>query len=389
MRSVGAILLGLCAAFACASVPLPNDALEAQRVRQVVETMQSAIDRQDPGAYMAMIDPSDPVLITEHRAWFADLDVSPVDDLRVELDAQAQVVLDDDGSVIAPLVFSWQVPSEEKPRRYEMPARFAPIGSTKGQWHFTGRAWEIALLDTPGVRIYCDEVHHDIAQLAMERVPAIRDAIAQDMGIDPNGGDLHEVVVKIYPKMRELQASIYPSYTAGISGWNEPGESIKILGRDEMGQDRLDPLLAHEIGHAVSFEYGPVINAAPWWSLEGVAEVAAGLFRDSWERKNKRIVRLAETDNLRRWEQLGDFKGEAVSHGMHVYLQGWSMIDYIDRTFGKDTRNAWFTRLGHGDTLDEASTTVMAIPFEQLSDQWRRSLLEQVSDDEDQGASGS
>ncbi|HCT45827.1 MAG TPA: hypothetical protein DF699_11500 [Phycisphaerales bacterium] len=156
-----------------------------------------------------------------------------------------------------------------------------------------------------------------------------------------------------------------------------------------MGQDRLDPLLAHEIGHAVSFEYGPVINAAPWWSLEGVAEVAAGLFRDSWERKNKRIVRLAETDNLRRWEQLGDFKGEAVSHGMHVYLQGWSMIDYIDRTFGKDTRNAWFTRLGHGDTLDEASTTVMAIPFEQLSDQWRRSLLEQVSDDEDQGASGS
>ena len=112
MRSVGAILLGLCAAFACASVPLPNDALEAQRVRQVVETMQSAIDRQDPGAYMAMIDPSDPVLITEHRAWFADLDVSPVDDLRVELDAQAQVVLDDDGSVIAPLVFSWQVPSE-------------------------------------------------------------------------------------------------------------------------------------------------------------------------------------------------------------------------------------------------------------------------------------
>ncbi|MFG0298497.1 MAG: peptidase MA family metallohydrolase [Phycisphaerales bacterium JB047] len=389
MRALGTILSSVCAAVACASVPLPNDALEAQRVRQVVDAMQSAIDRQDPGAYMAMIDPSDSVLITEHRAWFADLDVSPVDDLRVELDTQTQVVLDDDGSVIAPLVFSWHVPSEDKPRRYELLARFAPIGSAKGQWHFTGRAWEVALLDTPGVRVYCDEAHREIAELAIERVPEIRDRVAEDMGIDPNGGDLHEVVVKIYPKMRELQASIYPSYTAGISGWNEPGESIKILGRNEMGQDRLDPLLAHEIGHAVSFEYGPVINDAPWWSLEGVAEVAAGLFWDSWERKNKRIVRLAGEDNLRRWQQLADFKGEAVNHAMHVYLQGWSMIDYIDRTFGKDTRNAWFTRLGHGDTLDEASHTAMGISFEHLNDEWHKSLIEQVPDEDDQGDSGS
>jgi hypothetical protein len=184
------------------------------------------------------------------------------------------------------------------------------------------------------------------------------------------------VVVKIYPKMRELQASIYPSYTAGISGWNEPGESIKILGRNEMGQDRLDPLLAHEIGHAVSFEFGPEINLAPWWTLEGIAEVAAGLFRDSWERKNQRIAKLAQSDNLREWDLLADFKGEAVNHGMHVYLQGWSMVDYIDRTFGKDKRNAWFTRLGHGDTLDQASRSALGLAFDELDAQWHDSLMQ-------------
>ncbi|MEZ6164068.1 MAG: hypothetical protein R3B67_06490 [Phycisphaerales bacterium] len=143
-----------------------------------------------------------------------------------------------------------------------------------------------------------------------------------------------------------------------------------------MEQDKLDPLLAHELGHAVSFEYGPVINFAPWWSLEGVAEVAAGLFRDSWDRKHRRIVKLAQSDNLRRWEQLADFKGEAVvQHGMHVYLQGWSMIDFIDRTYGKDTRNKWFTRLGHGDTLDQATQSAMGMGFDQIDACRRDELL--------------
>lgn len=382
MQLISAISVGLCSLSALASVPLASDALETQRVSEVVSTMQSAIDRLDAGAYMALIDPSDPVLITEHRAWFADLQFSPVDDLRLKLDPDDAIVLEDAGSVVAPLVFSWQVPGEEEPREYALPGRFAPIGSTQGQWHFIGRAWDTALLDTPGVRIYCDEKHEEIAQLALERVPVLRDAIAKDMGIDPSGGDLHEVVVKIYPKMRELQASIYPSYIAGISGWNEPGESIKILGRDEMGLDRLDPLLAHEIGHAVSFEYGPEINFAPWWTLEGIAEVAAGLFRDSWERKNKRIARMAQRDDLRDWPLLADFRGEAVNHGMHVYLQGWSMIDYIDRSFGKEQRNAWFTRLGHGETLDQATRGVMSISFDELDTRWHDELMSFDLEDE-------
>lgn len=381
------LALALSALSALGSAPLPADAIESRRVHDVVQTMQTAIERDDAGAFMAVIDPSDPVLITEHRAWFVELAVSPVDDLTIAIDPDEPLIRDDDGSVVAPLTITWQVPSEDKPRRYDLPARFAPLASPNGQWHFTGRAWDIALLDTPGVRIYCDEQHADIAQLTLQRVPEIRNRIAADMGIDPAKGDLHEVVVKIYPKMSELQASIYPSYTNGISGWNEPGESIKILGRDEMPQDRLDPLLAHEIGHAVSFEYGPQINFAPWWTLEGVAEVAAGLFRDSWESRNNRIARLAHKDDLRDWHLLADFKGEAVNHARHVYLQGWSMIDYIDRTFGKDARNAWFIRLGHAQSLDEATKEVMKVSFDQLSERWKQALLDHTLPQDDQSDS--
>jgi hypothetical protein len=111
--------------------------------------------------------------------------------------------------------------------------------------------------------------------------------------------------------------------------------------------------------------------------------VAAGLFRDSWERKNQRIVKLAQSDNLREWDLLADFKGEAVNHGLHVYLQGWSMVDYIDRTFGKEKRNAWFTRLGHGDTLDQASRAALGIAFDELDTQWHASLMQVEIDKDD------
>ncbi len=377
MRFINAILmtvvLGL--GIARASVPLPEHATESRRVHQLVDAMQSAIDRLDIGAYMALIDPADPVLITEHRAWFADLSAHPVDDLTMDIDADEPIQLDADGSVLATLRIRWQVPSEGKPRAYALPARFEPIGTPNGQWHFVGRAWDVALHDTPGVRVYSDAKHESIARMALERAPILRERIAQDMGVDPAGGNLHEVVVKIFPRMSELQASIYPSYTDPLGGWNEPGESIKILGRDELPQERLDPLLAHEIGHAVSFEFGPEIINAPWWTLERIAEVAAGLFRDSWERKNTRIARMAQRDDLREWNLLADFRGEANNHAMHVYLQGWSMIDYIDRTYSKTTRNAWFTRLAHGETLEQATRAVIGIGFDELDAQWQEELM--------------
>ncbi len=358
--------------------PLPSTAVESIRVHQVIDAMESAILSADVGAYMALVDPTDPFFATEQRAWITDLQKHPVDDVEIIIAWNESIALEPDGSAIAPIEISWHVPGEELDRHFAYQARFIPIGSPDGQWAFAGRAWEIEDIETPGVRVYADALHEDLAYLASDRVVHLRDQIAQNMGMgmDSATAEHREVVVKIYPDMASLQASIYLSYTDSLSGWNEPGESIKILGRDDYTQRTLDPLLAHEIGHAVSFEFGDQINAAPWWTLEGIAEVASGLFRDSWASKNKRIVHMAKNDNLRDWALLADFRGEANNHMRHVYLQGWSMIDYIDRTFTIEKRNQWFAALGAGASLDEASLSVLGMGFKALDQQWHQSLLD-------------
>ncbi len=363
-----------------ADSPLLSTAIESIRVNQVIDAMESAILDADVGAYMALVDPADPFFVTEQRAWISDLQVHPVDDVEIIIAWNESITLESDGSAIAPIEISWHVPGEELDRHFAYQARFIPIGSPDGQWAFAGRAWAIEDVETPGVRVYAEAIHEDLADLASDRVVHLRDRIAQHMNMGMNmdsaAAEHREVVVKIYPEMASLQASIYLSYTDALSGWNEPGESIKILGRDDYTQRTLDPLLAHEIGHAVSFEFGPKINAAPWWALEGIAEVAAGLFRDSWSAKHQRIVELAKNDNLRDWALLADFRGEANNHMRHVYLQGWSMIDYIGRTFTIKKRNQWFAALGAGASLDEASLRVLGMDFDALDRQWHQSLLD-------------
>jgi len=356
--------------------PLPADAIESIRVHQVIDAMESAVRDADAGAYMALVDPTDPFFTLEQRAWITDLQVHPVEDVEIAIAWNEAIALEDDGSAVAPIEISWHVAGEELDRHFAYEARFIPLGQPNGQWVFAGRAWEIEDDQTPSVRVYADLVHEDLAYLAADRVAILRQIIAMNLGIEHNADEPGEIVVKVYPDMESLQASISLAYTDPLSGWNEPGESIKILGRAKFTQDRLDPLLAHEIGHAVSFEYGAAMNDAPWWTLEGIAEVAAGLFRDSWATKHKRIAGMAKNDNLREWPLLADFRGEANNHARHVYIQGWSMIDYIGRTFGVDKRNQWFTGLGAGDSLDEASQSALGITFDQLNAQWRAWLIE-------------
>ncbi|MEX0875880.1 MAG: hypothetical protein WD114_00335 [Phycisphaerales bacterium] len=382
MRSVAFLLSLLLASPVLARTPLPADALESVRVQRLVEQLDDAVGRADSGAYMALIDPTDPVFATEQRAWANDLRAHPVEDIELSLIGDEPVRLLEDGSAAARIQIRWRVPGEDEPRSVSYEAAFRPVGAPGGQWVMAGRAWGVSLLDTPGVRVYAEPEHEQLALLARSRVPELRDAIAENMGVaSSEDSGLHEVVVKIFPDMASLQASIFLSYTDPLSGWNEPGESIKILGRENFPQHRLDPLLAHEIGHAVSFEFGPEIIEAPWWALEGIAEVAANLFRDSWERRNERITRLAREDDLRDWSLLADFRGEAMNHGRHVYLQGWSMVDFIDRTFGVDARNAWFAALGNGGTLDEATESALGIGFAELDARWRASLLEEPADE--------
>ncbi len=182
--------------------------------------------------------------------------------------------------------------------------------------------------------------------------------------------------VKIYPTMKHLQQSIYLSYTDGLSGWNEPGEAIKLLTRPTSSSRGLRSLLAHEYGHVATFELGPKANDMPWWILEGVAELSAERFVGAGKGKeaDAAVIRWHDSEKLADWKDLTDFHTVPGSLQHNVYKQGHHMMAFISDEFGKDARNQWMREMSNGKSIDEATRAVMHMSFDDLDAKWRAAV---------------
>ncbi len=222
--------------------------------------------------------------------------------------------------------------------------------------------------------------YEEVAKRIVEVLPLVRDHV--DEGFGQPVPRVQEV--KLYANMRHLQESIYLSYVDGLSGWNEPGESIKLLTRPTAGKRGLRTLLAHEYGHVATFELGEKANDMPWWVLEGVAELSAERFASVGKDADNIVIRWNEKNALAKWEDLADFhkvqEDSPRDLQAKVYKQGHHMMMYISDRWGKDGRNAWLRAMAQGKTIDEATRAVAGMSFDELDLAWRGRVKEMAAE---------
>jgi hypothetical protein len=357
MRVVGAI--ALLVATVCSA-----------QVDRTIEAMNGAIGRGDIGAYMLRVDARDHQLAHEQRAWITDAIGRGVEDLRIEVVGDER---DGDGGVIvAPIRVSWVYRGRAEVAEYD--ARFVAFAPGSRDYVYAGRDWGIERwVDSGRIRILGSAGREELVELLAGVTPGIVRETEAELG---RGLD-DVLVIKVYDTVDEIRHSISPAYTDALSGWNEPDESIKILGREGTSPDRVSALVAHEVGHAVSFMYGDSIIDAPWWSLEGIAEIASDPHKDTGtDERQLGVARLVSRGEVRAWGELSDFRGAAMNHVRFVYTQGWSMVRFIGTEFGRGARNDWFGRMGAGETLDDATRGALGMGFDELDARWRRAMRE-------------
>jgi hypothetical protein len=348
--------------------PDPEE-LRAQ-LQDVLRRIEASVAAVDEAGFLDAMDLADPVFATEQRAWFKDLHRKPTERFAMTLENNPE--LRRDGTAAARVRSSWRMPGAEE-RFVILPTRF--VRSDTG-WLYSGEDWSVKEADRIRV-MYIGRGLDDMADKVIEILPDIRDHVLQgfELSDDPNITQRIQEV-KLYPTMKHLQYSIYPSYEDALGGWNEPGESIKLLATAGMGPRYLSTVLGHEYGHVATFELGPHSNDIPWWIMEGVAELAASRFAASSRRVDQTVRAWAASDNLVEWERLGDFYGEAATLSTYVYTQGHHMMMYISERFGRTGRNDWLRAMAKGAGLDDATRDVFGISFEQLDRDWRASLRE-------------
>lgn len=330
-----------------------------------------AADRE---AYLSHIWTGEPTLVQEHWAWAKDLERIAPDVLIYELTSEPELAGDE---AYADLRITWNTENWEGPDRViELPVRFV---KEEGRWAFADRRWEE--IDGDGVRILYVAGLEESAERALEVWPGIKESV--EKGFERTLETPQ--VIKMYTSMDELQYSIFPAYIEPLGGWNEPMESIKLVGED-FSRGHLRSVISHEYAHAIMFAMPPHdvaverAHAVPWWVHEGIAEFASQGFTPNRGRSQFAVEHWHETGELRDWESLTDFYTVDPAHYGQVYVQGRHMVGYIDETYGPEARRTMMESLMEGMTLDEACEHALGESFTAIDEQWRASIAQSIAE---------
>ncbi|MFO0830655.1 MAG: hypothetical protein U0637_02315 [Phycisphaerales bacterium] len=372
--------------------PAPRPAVagegsEVQReVEQLFAAMSHAVLTRDVDGYLSLVAGGDREFLAEQRYFARDF-AKPgkeTKELSITLDPATLEV--GDGSAFATVTYTWlQAKGEEgkdaKERTVSFPARFE---NENGVWKYGGEKWHKH--EAPGVLVLFDEGLDGAAAAAAEAFTSVRGGVERSFGLDATEFPRRTKTIKLYSGMKHLQQSICLSYVDGLSGWNEPGEPLKLLtGAGQTKSERFRSLLAHEYGHCATFELGPKSNDMPWWVLEGVADQMTETVDDkARDRAVKAAERWSRAGTLAAWDDLADFEKVPDRLTGRVYTQGHAMMVYISETYTPAKRNAWMRAMSNGASIDQASTDVLGVSFAELDRQWRASLpAKDVGDGQD------
>lgn len=386
----------------CALALAPTARADRAAVEQTLAEMSRAVRAGDVKTYLSLVRRDDPLFSKEQENWAADLKEHRPADFELSIgDGSAEPPSFDDGAARFELVMTWSMPDAAgKPgreRSVSFPALFTP-DDAGGRWLFAGEDWLVLEGDGPSpavpgaaadegkgspdatgpkakdpkrrVRVKYFPGYEGVAEKIVAVLPAVREHVHRELGVEV--ARVQEV--KVYPSVRHLQASIYLSYAEGLSGWNEPGESIKMLGRPGASEKSLRALLAHEYGHVATFELGPRANDAPWWVLEGVAEVAAQAFAGEGRDAESSVIAWHEGGKLAPWADLSDFRTVPGPMQRFVYKQGQHMVMHVGAVYGAAKRNAWLRAMSRGLSIDDASKETLGLGFDKLDAAWRESV---------------
>ncbi|MCW5776668.1 MAG: hypothetical protein KIS87_09540 [Phycisphaeraceae bacterium] len=376
MRATLALLTACTLALPALGQGARTEASIALLMERIAETVLSA----DAEGYLSLIDPTEPEFAKEQENWAKDFVERPALTFALELDGGLLGEVDGGNAAIGTLTMRWRMPDRPE-RTVRHPARFT---RRDGAWLYAGEAWKrVTSDDGSNVALYLDDALRDVAVTVIGLLPEIREHVNAGFETPLD----HVQVVKVYDEMEHLQASIFLSYEDALGGWNEPGESIKILATPRSPARQLRVLLAHEYGHVATFSMGDRATEIPWWVAEGAAELAAERYsgRSGAEAVDRMIRQLAEQGGLAEWDLLSDFRNTRPEHGMLVYKQGQHMLGYVSGRFGRSARNQWIARMTRGETLDEATRGALGVSFADLDREWRASLID-VTHQEELGA---
>lgn len=342
--------------------PTPVKTPDLAALDATIAQMEASVRAGDGNRYLALVDTTDPFFAQEQRMWSRDLGEHPATTYRLQHDHDRI----DGNRAITHLTIEWKT-GRTAQRSVQFDAAFT---WQDNGWLYSGPNWSEVRDGQITIKYFPSQ--EALARDLLPRIQPVLAKVANDLAMPQP----LPVAIALYPGMTLLQESIYLSYPSSLGGWNEPGESIKLLVGQSTQAEGLVGVLAHELTHNTMFGAGIAHNRAPWWLEEGMADLEASAYWPSSEAQNRnsRLHKLALNGTLVNWDELSDFDTTPPDKFDYAYLQGWSMMRYLTGTYGRDARNSFLHDLASGMSFDDACRHAFGSSFAQIDAAWRTML---------------
>jgi hypothetical protein len=341
---------------------------DAAEITALLDRMEDAVRAQDKDTYLSYADLSDPVFALEHTRWADDwAGRAPVK--RFDLMVDHLVI--EGSEATADLKMFWSLRDDPTNRRAVLPVLFRR--DDHGVWRYAGEQWTST--ETEHFIVRAAPGLEEMAGTVTAMLPDVYDWVTTSLDYTPTG----DVEIKLYDS-REALAAVTLLSLPPITGWNEPGESLKLAaGAASMTEEYLRFVLAHEFTHKLTFDMaGNSHGCYPWWLEEGIADYVAfsagsgdqGIYYMDLVRGWQAAGELAP------WDTISDFENTPLELWDYVYAQGYVFVRYVTEVYGADQRNQWL-RVMADLPLDESTQEVFEISFDELNQDFLDWLAEQ------------
>ncbi len=230
-------------------------------------------------------------------------------------------------------------------------------------------AFQWCTVQTDNFIIYYPKGHELLAQRVLSLCEEVHKDVTGYLGVEPRpcpivldpGTDIFNGFMNIFPSKISLYET--PLYT--LRGFGP-------------GSDLMDLVFTHEYTHYVHVTtrlgwYGELTKAlgdglaisnalSPGWVLEGITTNTETMFTDGG--RGRSPLFKGEMMSFTEGQGMWDLNSAAVSSpyappGRRIYLAGYHMIDYLNRTYGQDA----FTRLSRYQAQHPLGGTAEAMEF--------------------------
>ncbi|PTM53203.1 hypothetical protein C8J48_3514 [Desmospora activa DSM 45169] len=347
---------------------------------RLIQQKQEAVNRKDRAAFLAVLNPADPIYIKEQSRWFEDA-----------------VRWIEPGSYRLRLISA--IPAGEHQLRAWVEQSYCKDGSRhRVRFPLLLQETETGLKDSdyPFYHLthddvlvrFTDESQREQAVIIQEAAIKALAEFRRQLGWKPEG----RVEIKIYREPEVFRHSVKLSLPRWAGGWFESGQSIKLVGADSYPDRRLlSSTVIHELTHRMVSEQSG--DNAAYWLQEGAAEYYQSHLVPGLRQKRER------ESNRPRWtlRQLEGIDLESLpsDDAADYYRQCEQLFRFMRERFGQTTMQRLWISLELYPTIDrdgadklkilnkrtrEALKKVTGYRLEQLEREWLDWMKKEKSD---------